>query len=140
MSTAAADNRGKRPLDDMDGAGTGEAGCHREHQVTECRFTSERPVTWALQMPGDIVYIPHGTWHCVLNLEQSVAYTRNFINRLNLKLALNELRAPHGQRREPKRESGLCMPRAALPPVAPRGLLKEGHHEVDEDIHDANFA
>ena len=98
MSTAAAGNRGKRPLEDVDGvgAGTGKAGCHREHQVTECRFTSERPVTWALQMPGDIVFIPHGTWHCVLNLEQSVAYTRNFINRLNLKLALDELRAdPH---------------------------------------------
>ena len=98
MSTAAAGNRSKRPLEDVDGVGawTEKAGCHREHQITECRFTNERPVTWALQMPGDIVFIPHGTWHCVLNLEQSVAYTRNFINRLNLKLALDELRAdPH---------------------------------------------
>lgn len=49
------------------------------------------PALVAIQKPGDIVFVPHGTWHCVLNLGDSVAYTRNFINAVNLRAALAEL-------------------------------------------------
>jgi len=38
-----------------------------------------------VQEAGDIVYIPRGWWHCVVNLEETVAYTQNIVNRRNVK-------------------------------------------------------
>ena len=37
-----------------------------------------------VQLPGDVVFIPAGWWHQVLNLEDSVAVTHNFVSRANL--------------------------------------------------------
>jgi hypothetical protein len=35
--------------------------------------SSLRPLRWCVQRPGDLVDVPAGWWHCVLNLEESVA-------------------------------------------------------------------
>eukprot|EP00466_Bigelowiella_natans_P001778 jgi/Bigna1/89801/estExt_fgenesh1_pg.C_550139 len=37
------------------------------------------------QMPGDIVFIPAGWWHCVMNAKPSLAYTQNVLTRNNIR-------------------------------------------------------
>jgi len=39
----------------------------------------ERPIEF-IQSPGDVVYVPSGWWHCVLNLDETLCITENFTN------------------------------------------------------------
>jgi len=38
-----------------------------------------------IQNPGDLIFIPSGWWHSVINLEPSIALTQNFVADSNLK-------------------------------------------------------
>jgi len=41
---------------------------------------------------GELLYVPRGWWHAVINLEESTAITQNFVNRQNLPAVLAFLR------------------------------------------------
>ncbi|KPI85156.1 hypothetical protein ABL78_5781 [Leptomonas seymouri] len=46
--------------------------------------------------PGDIMFVPCGWWHYVINLEDSVAITQNYVSRSNLPKVVKFLRAMKG--------------------------------------------
>ncbi|CAE7817086.1 unnamed protein product [Symbiodinium microadriaticum] len=50
---------------------------------------------WAVQRPGDLVFIPSGWWHCTVSLSKTTAYTRNYINSHNYQRVQGSLSSLH---------------------------------------------
>jgi len=59
---------------------------------------SKRPLE-CTACPGDILFVPHGWWHCVLNIDDgmSVALTQNYVSQSNLPDVLRFLRTKQNQ-------------------------------------------
>lgn len=64
----------------------------------------QHPPLETITQPGEVMYVPRGWWHMVLNLDESVAVTHNYVSSQGLPAVLRFLK--------PGREtlvSGCCL-------------------------------
>ena len=59
---------------------------HAPAAVARARAAGYRVYDFVVEA-GEVVFIPHGWWHAVLNLTDTVAVTQNFVSRANARRA-----------------------------------------------------
>ncbi|KAL2651003.1 hypothetical protein R1flu_019131 [Riccia fluitans] len=62
----------------------------------ETRRRKEKPVE-CICRAGEVVFVPNGWWHIVINLEESIAITQNYVSRSNLLNVLEFLNKPNSK-------------------------------------------
>ncbi len=76
------------------GVTDGEAVTWFAHVLPRCMapdWPHARPIQ-AIQRAGEIMYVPNGWWHAVLNLDHTIAVTQNFVSSSNFAAAWRHTR------------------------------------------------
>ena len=57
----------------------------KEHQERKANAPAQERPLECTAFPGDVVFVPHGWWHMVINLDTvNIAITHNYVSRSNL--------------------------------------------------------
>ena len=62
------------------------------HQEARAHPDPARRPLEVMLSPGEVMFVPHGYWHMVVNLDESIALTHNYISTANLADCLRFLR------------------------------------------------
>lgn len=101
----------------------------RIHQQDHDQLNSENTYNMPLECTlkaGEVIFVPMGWWHAVLNLEDTVAVTQNFVGKHNYVQAYNCLKI-----RMKETKNGRSRLRKL------RDYVSRTHHELSLTIRDA---
>mmetsp|Transcript_13502 Transcript_13502/g.31767 ORF Transcript_13502/g.31767 Transcript_13502/m.31767 type:complete len:431 (-) Transcript_13502:16-1308(-) len=103
-----------------------EAINHFLDLLPRLREKGVRPVEF-VQYPGDTVFIPGGWWHCVVNLDDTVAVTQNYCGRCNFARVWRSTR----EERPCWSHKWLAAMRQKAPKLADRAIEMNKQDDVD---------
>lgn len=57
------------------------------------KYGADLKEMWFIQNPGDLIFVPGGWWHAVVNLDDTVAVTQNYCNSVNFSRVWTHVRS-----------------------------------------------
>ena len=124
------------------------------NRVLSNNWPTNYPPIVGLQMPGEVMYVPSGWWHVVLNIEDTIAVTENFCDESNFERCVKKaylsrpaflehwierLRLYHPQFCNANEEIIKCVQKPRMYADSSSSTSSDSDNDGDQELDEENF-